>query len=225
MGALVVLMMLGGAFVVLTIVLALAGLVTAVVFALRTKHVPGRVRWPTTLGVALFPLSYLFLVLFAWYGAYNALCELRDVPIVGTAEAVTLNGASRLAREDSGQVTVTVRFGDETPTLYGLQTLGYTDTLVYGTKDAEYSDPTRVWFLFDPRAGAVQTFPDEPAFTAAARAAGLETPATSDPAALYPRLRRVWIDYIFLAAEVVALLAVLVGWVRFVESVRTRVRS
>ena len=53
-------------------------------------------RWPTALRVALFPVTYLFLVVFAWYGAYNTLCELRDAPIVGTAFDCSATSSSRL---------------------------------------------------------------------------------------------------------------------------------
>ena len=53
-----------------------------------SRALADRARWPTAVGVALFPVTYLFLVVFAWYGPYNTLCELRDAPIVGAGEGV-----------------------------------------------------------------------------------------------------------------------------------------
>jgi hypothetical protein len=216
-GAIVVLFMLGAALLGLTVALGVFGVVSAAVFAYATRGVPGRVRWPTTIAVAGFPVTYLFLVLFAWYGPYNSLCEARGVPILGTADVAPIAPFANLAREHGGSWTVVAGAGPAR--ISGVQTVGASETVAFGKKDGEYGAPEPEWFLVDARPDGLRTFPDEATWARAVAAAAGTAPTPAPAADVYAAHRKVWIDYSFLAFEGVTLLVVLVGWVRHVARV------
>jgi hypothetical protein len=214
--------MLGAALSALTLALAAFGVVSAGVFAYGTQGLPARTRWPTTFGVAVFPVAYLFLVLSAWSGPYNALCERRGVPMLGTANVAPLNEHANLAREGDDGWSVVFVGEDAASPLHNVRGVGATATHVYGTKLRDSSGPDTEWFLADARAEAPRTFADEADWSAAARAAGVTSLAIDAPAVAYDALRRAWIDYLFLAFEAVVLVALLVGWTRHVARVWAR---